>query len=68
MPRRLLNFFLLSGIYIAVSYRIFQCTVTLRAVAAPSDHSALVFNLKLAPVLLLVVYGFSMVLIRVVPH
>lgn len=61
--RRLVNFLLLSGIYIAVSYRIFLCTVTLRAIAAPSDHSALIWNLQRAPLVLLGVYGFSRVLL-----
>jgi len=50
------NFLLVSAIYIGVSFRIFHCTVALRGLATPSDRAVLLYNLKVAPVGLCVVY------------
>jgi hypothetical protein len=59
----LVNFLLVSGIYIGVSFRIFHCTVALRGLATPSDRAALLYNLKVAPVGLAVVYLISRILL-----
>ena len=58
----LLNFVLVSLLYVGICSRIFACTAKLKELAVPTEREALLRNLKCAPPLLLAVYVLSQAL------
>ncbi|CAN1281707.1 Protein REDUCED WALL ACETYLATION 2 [Linum perenne] len=61
----MLNFMLTSAIYVAVSYRLFELTNTLKIAFVPSkDNKRLVYNIVTAAVVSSVLYTLSFVCLR----
>ncbi|PSR85068.1 Protein REDUCED WALL ACETYLATION like, partial [Actinidia chinensis var. chinensis] len=62
----MLNFMLTTSIYVAVSYRLFQLTNTLKAVFVPSkDDKRLTYNLIAAVVISSILYTLSFIFLRI---
>ncbi|XP_043724012.1 protein REDUCED WALL ACETYLATION 2-like isoform X1 [Telopea speciosissima] len=60
----LLNFMLTTSIYIAISYRLFELTNTLKTAFVPSkDDKRLMYNMITAAVLMSALYSLSLVLL-----
>ncbi|XP_039136589.1 protein REDUCED WALL ACETYLATION 4-like isoform X1 [Dioscorea cayenensis subsp. rotundata] len=61
----LMNFMLVTAIYIAVSHRLFELTNTLKTVFVPSrDNKRLVHNIAMASVIAVALYSLAFVLLN----
>ncbi|XP_044500563.1 protein REDUCED WALL ACETYLATION 2 isoform X1 [Mangifera indica] len=62
----MLNFMLTSAVYVAVSYRLFELTNTLKIAFVPSkDDKRLLYNLVTAVIIATVLYSLSFVFLRI---
>ncbi|XP_059433679.1 protein REDUCED WALL ACETYLATION 2-like [Corylus avellana] len=63
----LLNFMLTTAIYIAISFRLFELTNSLKMVFVPKDNKRLFYNIVTAVAVSSVLYSMSSVLLKMPP-